>query len=104
MNLKSVLISATAIAIALTSFDPRPAVAASEGIRALRVTEVGAARRWRRGDPAVPLAAFGALAAAMISIAAAAQRRDVDYGPHYGPHVYYYDPHYGRPAYPFAPR
>ena len=93
----SVLISAMAIAIALTSFDLRPAAAASDGVTVQRLTEVGAARRWRRGGPAVPLAAFAALAGAMVSIAAAAHRRDADYGPYYGPHVY--DPQYGRPAY-----
>jgi hypothetical protein len=100
MTLKSALIGATAIAIALTSFELRPAAAGSTGITAItaqNATEIGAARRWRRGNPQVPLAAFGALAGAMVSIAVAQRRREADYGPYYGPHVY--GPQYGAPAY-----
>ena len=97
MTTKSALIGATAIAIALTTFDQRPAAAGSAGITAQNAMEVGAARRWRRGNAEVPLAAFGALAGAMVSIAVAQRRREADYGPYYGPHVY--GPRYGAPAY-----
>src|SRR6476469_6233789 len=87
------LTSATAIAIALTGFDLHAAAAGSDGITARQATEIGAARRSRRGNPAVPLAAFGALSGAMISIAAARQR-EANYGPYYTP---YYAPHVYEP-------
>ena len=68
MILKSTLIGATAIAIALTSFDLRPAAAAPEGGAAIAKQKVGAdelsaARKRRRQGvhPGVPLAAFGAI-------------------------------------------
>ncbi len=67
MTIKSTLICATAIAIALTSFDLRPAAAAPEGGPAIVKQNAGAdeisaqRRKRRRGvNPAIPLAAFGA--------------------------------------------
>jgi hypothetical protein len=89
MTIKSALVCATAIAIALTSFDLRPAAAASDGAGiAQQVTDFSAARKRRyRGNPAVPLAAFGAIAGTIAGIAAANSQRDY-YAPHY----------YGEPA------
>ena len=54
MTIKSTLICATAIAIALTSFDLRPAAAAPQGGPAIvkqnvSADEIGAARKHRRG-------------------------------------------------------
>src|SRR5438132_8140909 len=92
MTLKSTLICATAIAIALTSFDLRPAAAAPQGGPAVAkqnagVDEIGAARKRRRVHPGVPLAAFGAIAGTIAGIAAANARRD------------YYKRHYYAPGY-----
>ena len=90
MTIKSAVICATAIAIALTSFDLRPAAAASDGAGiAQHVTDFSAARKRRyRGNPAVPLAAFGAIAGTIAGIEAANSQRG------------YYEPHYyGEPAY-----
>lgn len=121
MTIKSALICATAIAIALTSFDLRPAAAAPEGGVAIAKQNAGAdemsaaRKRRRRGvNPAVPLAAFGAIVGTIGAVAAANSRRayyDRYYhapgyyeepaygyygGPAYGPPAHYY----ARPAYP----
>lgn len=90
MTIKPVLICATAIAIALTSFDLRPAAASDGAGIAQQSTDFSAARKRRgyRGNPAVPLAAFGAVMGVVGGIAAANSRRD-----------YYY----GAPAYDFGP-
>jgi hypothetical protein len=114
MTLKSTLIGATAIAIALTSFDLRPAAAAPEGGLAVvkqsrGADEISAARKRRhRGNPAVPLAAFGAIVGTIGAIAAENQRREYYERPYYGPRAYgYYDGpaygSYGPPAYQYAP-
>ena len=116
MTIKSTLICATAIAIALTSFDLRPAAAAPQrgpAIAKQRVNadEISAARRRRRGYPGAPLAAFGAIAGTIAGIAAANARRDYYAAPGYygapayyddGPAYGYYAPpayHYARPVY-----
>jgi hypothetical protein len=106
MTIKSALICATAIAIALTSFDLRPAAAADGAGIAQQSTDVSAARKRRgyRGNPAVPLAAFGAVMGVVGGIAAANSRRDYYYGApayDYGPpaQTYYERPVYQRPAY-----
>lgn len=98
MTTKSMLVAATAIAIALTSFDLRPAAAAPQGlVIAQGATDVSAARKRRvyRTNPAVPLAAFGAVMGVIGGIAAAERRRD------YERHYYYEEPqaYYGGPAY-----
>jgi hypothetical protein len=100
MTTKSTLICATAIAIALTSFDLRPAAAAPEGGPAIAkqnagVDEISAQRRNRRRGvhPGVPLAAFGAIAGTIAGIAAANSRRD------YYERQYYAPGYYGGPAY-----
>ena len=109
MTLKSTLIGATAIAIALTAFDMRPAAAASDGQLAIAqyhggVDEISAARKRRyRGNPAVPLAAFGALAGTIASVAAANRRREYYDGYYHAP-AYYGGPAYGSygpPAYQY---
>jgi hypothetical protein len=99
MILKSTLIGATAIAIALTSFDLRPAAAAPEGGPAIAKQNAGAdeisshRKRRRHGvHPGLPLAAFGAIVGTIGAVAAANARRD-----HYERH--YYAPGYGEPAY-----
>jgi|GEM_PF-4285389 len=96
MILKSTLIGATAIAIALTSFDLRPAAAAPEGGPAIAkqkvdADELSAARKRRRHGvhPGVPLAAFGAIIGTIGAVAAANNRRD-----YYAP-GYYEEPAYG---------
>ena len=114
MTIKSTLICATAIAIALTSFDLRPAAAAPEGGAAVVKQNTGAdeisaqRRKRRRGvNPAIPLAAFGAIVGTIGAVAAANNRRDYyerqqyQYGaPAYGyyaaPPAYQY---YERPVY-----
>jgi hypothetical protein len=112
MTTKSTLICATAIAIALTSFDLRPAAAAPEGGPAIAKQNAGAdelssARKRRRGvHPGVPLAAFGAIVGTIGAVAAANNRRDY-YERHYDAPGYYQEPAYGYygggPAYA-APR
>ena len=91
MTIKSALICATTIAIALTSFDLRTAAAASDGAGiAQQATDFSAARKRRGycGNPAIPLAAFGAIAGTVAGIAAANSQRG------------YYEPrYYGEPAY-----
>jgi hypothetical protein len=98
-SLKSTLVLTTALAIALTSLDLRPAAAMPESGPAIvkqngGAFEFGAARKRRyRGNPAIPLAAFGAIIGTIGGIAAAQQRRDYyerQYdGPYYGGHVYH---------------
>jgi hypothetical protein len=101
MTIKSALICATAIAIALPSFDLRPATAADGAGIARQSTDVSAARKRRgyRGNPAIPLAAFGAVMGVVGGIAAANSRRDSYYGApayDYGPPAYQYNE---RPVY-----
>lgn len=115
MTLKSTLIGATAIAIALTGFDLRSAAAAPEGRSAIvqknaGADEISAARKRRyRGNPAVPLAAFGALAGTIATIAAANDRRAYYDGYYHAPGYRYYEEPaygysgYGPPAYQYAP-
>ena len=96
MTTKSMLICATALAVALTSFDLRPAAAAPQGGPAIAKQKVGAdelsaARKRRRAYPGAPLAAFGAIAGTIAGIAAANARRD------------YYERHYYAPGYYGAP-
>lgn len=106
---KTALIFATSAAIALGTFDLRPAAAAPEGGPAIAKQNAGAdefsSQRRRRGrgvHPAVPLAAFGAIIGGIATIAAANRRREVYYyggGPHYyggGPY-YYAEPQYVQP-------
>ncbi len=103
MTMKSALIGATAIAIALTSFDLRPVAAAPEGGPAIVKKNAGAdeisaqrKRRTYRTNPAVPLAAFGAILGTIGAVAAANDRRayydSYDHAPRYG---YYEEPAYG---------
>ena len=98
---KSALIGATAIAIALTGFDLRPVAAAPQGGVAIvkqgsGADEISAARKRRyRGNPAVPLAAFGALAGTIATIAAANDRRAYYDGYYHAPRYRYYEPAYG---------
>lgn len=111
-SLKSTLVLSTALAIALTSLDLRPAAATPESGPAIVKQnggefEFGAARKRRRyrGNPAVPLAAFGAIIGTIGGIAAAQQRRDYYErrydGPYYGGHDYggyVYQQPYAAPA------
>jgi hypothetical protein len=89
VSLKSTLVStlvlATALAIALTALDLRPAAAASEGgpaaARQNAVDELSAARKKRgryRGH-AFPFAAVGAIIGGIASVAAAQRAREVYY-------------------------
>jgi hypothetical protein len=92
---KSTLVAATAAAIALTSFDLRPAAAAPQAGSAIvknsGADELSAARKKRRRGvhPGVPLAAFGAIVGTIAGIAAAERRREVYQQPYaygqYGP-------------------
>src|ERR1043166_1301959 len=109
---KSALVLTTAAAIALTSFDLRPAQAAPDNGPAIakqnRADEFSAQRKRRRGgvNPAVPLAAFGVIAGTIAGIAAAERRRDYYERPYYAPHAYgeygYAQPYGYAPGY--APR
>ena len=104
MTIKSTLVCATAIALALTSFDLRPAAAAPQGGAAIakqtvNADEIGAARKQRRGYRGAPLAAFGAIAGTIAGIAAANARRDYYERPAYAP-GYYGGPAYGYEAPP----
>lgn len=110
MAFKSTLACATATAIALTSFN-LPATAAPLGGPAVTrqnaaATDFSAARKRRghRGNPALPLAAFGAIAGTIAGIAAANSRRDYYERPYYAPQPYYGGPAYGyyeAPAYQY---
>jgi hypothetical protein len=113
MIVKSTLVGAAAIALALTSFDMRPAAAAPEGgptiakqkVNTDEVSAVRKRRRGYRGNPGVPLAAFGAIAGTIAGIAAANSQPRYYHAP-----GYYYDEepvygYYGGPAYGYhAPR
>ena len=115
MTIKSALIGATAIAIALTSFDLRPAAAAPIGGSATvqpqsDATDFSAARKRRtyRTNPAVPLAAFGAIVGTIGAVAAANAQREYYERPYYAPRHYGYDDgpaygSYGPPSYQYAP-
>ena len=99
-SLKSTLVLTTALAIALTGLELRPAAATPESGPAIvkqnaGADEFSAARKRRRGrgvNPAIPLAAFGAIVGTIGGIAAAQQRRDYYEryydGPHQGGYVY----------------
>jgi hypothetical protein len=99
-SFKSTFVLTTALAIALTSLDLRPAAATPESGPAIvkqnaGADEFGAARKRRRGrggNPAIPLAAFGAIIGTIGGIAAAQQRRDYYEryydGPYRGGYVY----------------
>lgn len=115
---KSALVLTTAAAIALTSFDLRPAQAAPESGPAIakqnRADEFSAQRKRRRGSvhPGVPLAAFGIIAGTIAGIAAAERRRDYYERPyHGGPYAYggygyapqVYAPQVYAPSYGYAP-
>jgi hypothetical protein len=105
-SFKATLVLTTALAIALTSLDLRPAAATPESGPVIvkqnaGAAEFSAARKRRRGrgvNPAIPLAAFGAIIGTIGSIAAAQQRRD-----HY--ERYYDGPYHGGYAYrgPYEP-
>jgi hypothetical protein len=121
-SFKSTLVLTTALAIALTGLDLRPAAATPESGPAVAkqnaaALEFGAARKRRRGrgvNPAIPLAAFGAIVGTIGSIAAAQRRRDYyeryydgPYdGPYHGGYAYhqpyvhqpYVHQHYAPPA------
>ena len=113
MTIKSTLICATAIAIALTSFDLRPAQAAPEGGPAIVKQNAGSdelssqRRKRRRGvNPAIPLAAFGAVMGVIGGVAAANSRREYYERPYHAPQ-YYGEPAYGYggpPAYQYQGR
>jgi hypothetical protein len=105
MTAKTALIFATTAAIALASFDLRPAVAAPEGGPAIVKQKAGAdefsSQRRRRGRGVAPLAAFGAIIGTIGAIAAANRHREVYYG---GPY-YYAEPQYvPAPQYYVAPQ
>jgi hypothetical protein len=112
-SLKSMLVLTTALTIALTSLDPRPVAAAPEGGPAIVKQnagefEFGAARKRRRyrGNPAIPLAAFGAIIGTIGSIAAAQSRPAYYYddGPYVDGPVVYDQPYvYDEPTYYASP-
>jgi len=116
MTSKTALVLATTAAIALANFDMRPAAAAPEGGPAIvkqnaGVDELSSQRKRRRSrgvNPAVPLAAFGAIIGTIGAIAAANRQREVYYGggPYYGGGAYYYaEPqYYPAPQYHVAPQ
>lgn len=101
MTRKSALIGATAIAIALTGFDLRPVAAAPQGGPAVVKQNAGAdefsAQRKRRrgGNPAIPLAAFGALVGTIATVAAANRQREYYDHRYHAPRAYYGGPAYG---------
>jgi hypothetical protein len=107
MTAKTALILATTAVIALGGFDMRPAAAAPQGGPAIAKQKAGAdefsSQRRRRGrgvNPAIPLAAFGALIGTIGSIAAANRQREVVYyggGPYYYAQPQYVEPHYVAP-------
>jgi hypothetical protein len=105
MTSKSALILATAAAIALTSFDMRPAAAAPESGPAVvkqnnGTEDFSAQRKRRRGrgvNPAIPLAAFGALIGTIGAVAAANRQREYYYGGGYGGGPVYVEPQYVAP-------
>ena len=109
---KSALVLTTAAAIALTSFDLRPAQAAPESGPAIAkqnsADEFSAQRKRRRGrgvHPGVPLAAFGMIAGTIAGIAAAERRREYYERPYYAPHAYGgygYAPQVYAPSYGYA--
>ena len=107
------LVLTTAAAIALTSFDLRPAQAAPDSGPAVAkqnsADEFSAQRNRRRGSvhPGVPLAVFGMIAGTIAGIAAAERRREYYERPTYGgPYAYggygYAPPVYAQP-YGYAP-
>jgi hypothetical protein len=110
MTAKTALILATTAVIALGGLDMRPAAAAPEGGPAIAKQNAGAdelssQRKRRRGrgvNPAIPLAAFGALIGTIGAIAAANRHREVYYG---GGPYYYAEPQYvPAPQYYVAPQ
>jgi hypothetical protein len=105
MKSRTALILATTAAIALGGFEMRPAAAAPEGGPAIAknagADDFSAQRKRRRGvNPAIPLAAMGALIGTIGAVAAARRERDYYYErPYYGPGYGYYG---GAPAYQYA--
>ena len=107
MKSRTALILATTAAIALGGVEMRPAVAAPEGGPAIAknagADDFSAQRKRRRGrgvNPAIPLAAMGALIGTIGAVAAARRERDYYYErPYYGPGYGYYG---GAPAYQYA--
>ena len=109
---RSALVLTTAAAIALTSFDLRPAQAAPDRGPATAkhngADEFSAQRKRRHGrgvHPGVPFAAFGMIAGTIAGIAAAERRREYYerpyvYGAPYGYAPQVYAPH----GYGYAPR
>jgi hypothetical protein len=81
-------IGATATALVL-SCDLSPSALAQSGVASHQKADTLAPRRTRRSNPLVPFEAFGALAGAITSIAAAEHERET-YGPYYSPS---YAPH-----------
>ena len=101
MTSKSALIFATTAAIALASFEMRPAMAAPEGGPAIvkqngGADEFSSQQRRRRGrvHPGAPIAAFGAVVGTIAGIAAAQRQRDA-----YERNYYYAEPQYVAPGY-----
>jgi len=98
MTFKTALIFATTAVIALGSFEMRPAAAAPEGGRATAnqnaADDFSAQRKRRRGrgvNPAIPLAAFGALIGTIGAVAAAQRQRDAyERQYYYAEQPYYY--------------
>ena len=106
---KSALVLTTAAAIALTSFDLRPAQAAPDSGPAIAkqngADEFSAQRKRRRGGvhPGVPLAAFGMIAGTIAGIAAAERRREYYERPYAYGTPYGYAPQVYAPSYRYAP-
>jgi hypothetical protein len=84
MTSKFALIGTAAIVLAL-SFNLVPSAFAQAAIAAHPEADALASRRVHRTNPAVPFEAFGALAGAIASIAAAEHQRE-SYGPYYSPY------------------
>ena len=108
---RSALVLTTAAAIALTSFDLRPAQAAPQGAPAIakqNSADEFSAQRKRRGrgvHPAVPLAAFGMIAGTIAGIAAAERRREYYERQYYGGPYAYGSPYVYEPQpYAYAPQ
>jgi len=99
---RSALILTTAVAIALTSFDLRPAAAAPQG-RAIAQQNGGpvdfSAVRKRHVYRGAPVAAFGALVGSIAGLAAAQQRQEAYQHYYYGGGPYYDGPAYYAPPY-----
>ena len=84
MTSKFALIGTTAIVLAL-SFDLVPSAFAQAAIAVHQKDDALDPRRVPHASPVVPFEAFGALAGAIASIAAAEHQREM-YGPYYSPY------------------